>query len=53
MVVSSFSMLDMDSTERFFEESFLLAEVKPDVVFRIPFLTIGNADVDFLTWDWQ
>ncbi len=47
MVVSTFSMSDKDSRERFFEESFLLAKVKPDVVLRMPFLTMTNADVDF------
>ena len=40
-------MLDKDSRERFFEKSFLLADIKPEIVFRIPFLTMSNADVDF------
>ena len=47
MVVSTFSLLDKDGWERFFEESFLLADVKPDTVLGISFLTISNADVDF------
>ncbi len=38
---------------RFFEESILLADVKPDVVLGLPFLTISNADVDFQAWDLQ
>ncbi len=47
MVVSIFSMLDNNRRKRFFEESFLLANVKPDIVLRMLFLTMSNADVDF------
>ncbi len=53
MVVSIFSMSDKDWRERFFEESFLLADVKPNLVIGMPFLTITNADVDFQAWDLQ
>ncbi len=51
MVVSIFSVLDKDSRERFFKKSFLLANVKPDIVLRMPFLTISNANIDFKTRD--
>ena len=51
MVVSTFFLLDKDDQERFFEESFLLADVKPDTVLGMPFLTINNADVDFQAWN--
>ncbi len=51
MVVSTFSVLDKDEKERFFEESFLLADVRPNIVLGIPFLTMSNADVDFQAWD--
>ncbi len=47
IIVSTLSILDKDNKERFFEESFLLADVKPDIILEIPFLTIRNADVDF------
>ncbi len=47
MVVSTFSVLDKDRRERFFEESFLLADVKLDIMLEMPFLTMGNADVNF------
>ena len=47
MVVSTFSMSDKDNRERFFEESFLLANVKLKIVLEIPFLIMSNADVDF------
>ncbi len=53
MVVSTFSMSDKDRRERFFEESFLLADVRPDIVLGMPFLTMRNADVNFQAWDLQ
>ncbi len=51
MVVFTFSVLDKDSRERFFKGSFLLADVNPDVVLGMPFLTMSNADIDFQAWD--
>ena len=47
MVVSNFCVLDKDGRERFFEESFLLADVKPEIVFEMLFLTMSNAIVNF------
>ncbi len=47
MVVSIFSVLDKDGKERFFEENFLLANVRPDIVLAILFLIMSNTDVDF------
>ena len=47
MVVSTFSVSDKDDMERFFKKNFLLAEVKPKIVLKIPFLTMSNADIDF------
>ncbi len=46
-------MSDKDTRERFFEERFLLADVKPDVILRMPFLIMNNADIDFQAWDLQ
>ena len=37
MVVSIFSVSDKDGRERFFEESFLLADVKLEIVFEMLF----------------
>ncbi len=51
MVVSIFSMSDKDNKERFFKESFLFADVKPDIVFGMPFRTMSNADINFQAWD--
>ncbi len=53
IVVSTFPVLDKDGRERFFEESFLLADVRSDIVLGIPFLTLSNADVDFQARDLQ
>ena len=47
MIVSTFSVVDKDSREKFFEENFLLADIKPDIVLEMPFLTMNNAVVDF------
>ncbi len=53
MIVSTFTVSDEDGKERFFEESFLLADVSPDIVLGMPFLTMSNADVDFQARDLQ
>ncbi len=53
MVVSTFSVSNKDGGERFFEESFLLADVKPDIVLGILFLTMSNVDINFQAWDLQ
>ena len=47
MIVSTFSKLDKNNRERFFEESFVLADVKLDIVCEMLFLIISNVDVDF------
>ncbi len=53
MVVSTFWVSDRDGRERFFEKNFPLADVKSDIVFGMPFLTISNAHVDFQARDLQ
>ena len=47
MVISNFFVLDKNNRERFFKESFLLADINPHAVFGMTFLTMNNADVDF------
>ena len=47
MVVSIFSILNKDSRERLFEKSFLLANVKLDIVREMIFLIVSNADINF------
>ena len=51
MVISIFSVLNKDKKERFFEKGFLLADVNPDIVFEIFFLTISNTNIDFQAWN--
>ncbi len=46
-------MSDKDGKERFFDESFPLADVKLDIVFRMSFLIMSNADIDFQVQDLQ
>ena len=48
MVVAAFSVEDKANRVRFFEETFLVANVSPEVVLGMPFLTLSGADVDFL-----
>ena len=47
MVIFIFFISDKDSKERFFEENFLLADVKPEIVLGMSFLPMSNIDVDF------
>ena len=47
MVVAVFLMENRANRVRFFEETFLMANVSPEVVLGMPFLTLSNADVDF------
>ena len=47
MVVFTFFISDKDGKKRFFEESFLLADIKPEIVYGMLFLTRSNADIDF------
>ncbi len=51
MVIFTFSVSDKDSRERFLEKSFLLANVKSDVVLGMLFLTMSNANIDFQARD--
>ncbi len=47
IVVFPFSMSDKDSRMRLLEKSFLLVDIKPDIVFGMIFLTISNANIGF------
>ena len=47
MVVTAFSVTDKANQVKFFEETFLVANVSPEVVLGMPFLTLSGADVDF------
>ena len=47
MVVAAFSMTDQADKVRFFEETFLVANVSPDVILGMSFITLSGADIDF------
>ena len=53
IVVSTFSMSDKDDKEKFFEKSFLLADIKPNIVLGMLLLTKSNVDIDFQARDLQ
>ena len=46
--VVAFSMKEKANWVRFFKEIFLMANVSPEIVFEMPFLTLSETDVDFL-----
>ena len=48
IVVVAFSMTDKVNQVKFFKEIFLVANISLELVFRMLFLTLSNADVDFL-----
>ena len=47
IVVAAFSMADQADRIRFFEKTFLVANVSPDVVLEMPFFTLSGAEIDF------
>ena len=48
MVVAAFSVTDKANRVRFFEKTFLMANVSPKVVLGMLFLSLSDADIDFL-----
>ena len=51
IVVVAFLMTNKANWIRFFEETFLIANIRPEVVFRILFFILSDADIDFLDWE--
>ena len=47
MVVAAFSVVDKANRVKFFEKTFLVANVSPKVVLGMLFLTLSGVDVDF------
>ena len=45
MVLASFQVEDKLGRRRFFQETFLLADISMGVVLDMPFLTFSNADI--------
>ena len=54
IVIADFQVEDKGGRPRFFQETFLVADTKFEVVLRMPFLKISNANIAFaketLTW---
>ena len=48
MVVAACSMVDKANQEKFFEKTFLMANISPEIVFGILFFIFSDADIDFL-----
>ena len=51
MVVVAFSVEDKANRVKFFEEIFLVANVSPEVVFGMLFLTLSSTDIYFSGWE--
>ena len=47
MVIAGFSLQDKLGKVRFFQETFLVADTRMEVVLGMPFLTLSNADIRF------
>ena len=47
MMIADFQVEDKGGRPRFFQETFLLADTKFEVVLEMPFLEISNADIAF------
>ena len=47
MVIADFQIEDKASRPRFFQETFLVADTKFEMILEMPFLKISNADVSF------
>ena len=54
MVIAAFQVIDKLGRSRFFQKTFLLADISIEVVLGMPFLIFSNADIQFakkkLTW---
>ena len=47
IVIADFQMEDKVGRPRFFQKTFLVTDTKFEVILRMPFLKISNADVAF------
>ena len=50
MVVAAFSLVNKANRVRFFKETVLVANVNPEVVPGMFFLTLSDTNIDFLGW---
>ena len=47
MVIAGFQVIDKHGRALFFQETFLLVNTMMEVVLRIPFFTLSNANIQF------
>ena len=50
MVVTAFLVMNKANQVKFFEKTFLMANISLEIVFKMLSLTPSNADIDFLGW---
>ena len=48
MIIASFSLEDKERKSRFFEETFLLADISIYISLNIFFFTLRNIEIDFI-----
>ena len=48
MIVMTLLVIDQADRIKFFEETFLVANISPDMVLERLFLTLSSADINFL-----
>ena len=51
MVVTAFLMINKTNQVKFFKETFLVANVSSEIVFKMSFLILNGADIDILDWE--
>ena len=51
IVVAAFSVVEKANQIRFFQETFLVANVSPEIVFGMSFFILSGADIDFSGWE--
>ena len=47
MIVVAFSVVKKANQVKFFEKTFLMANVSPEIVLEMPFFNLSGADIDF------
>ena len=47
IVVVAFSINDQTKKGKFFQKTFLVANVRPDIIAEMLFLTLSDANIDF------
>ena len=48
IVVAAFSVTDQADRVRFFQKTFLMANTSSDMILKMPFFILSNANINFL-----